>query len=113
MNEVLKRLPIFKNLGQNELASLAERAIRKRFPKESIIVQEDDVGDSLMVILTGRVKVVLNSEEGKEIILSILKDGDFFGEMSLLDGEPRSATVIAMEDSTFLVIQRNDFLYQI
>ncbi len=113
MNEVLKRLPIFKNLGQAELTSLAERAIRKRFPKDSIIVQEDDVGDSLMVILTGRVKVVLNSEEGKEIILSILKDGDFFGEMSLLDGEPRSATVIAMEDSTFLVIQRNDFLYQI
>jgi CRP/FNR family transcriptional regulator/CRP/FNR family cyclic AMP-dependent transcriptional regulator len=113
MIEVIKRLPIFKSLGEKELSIIAERAIRKRFSKESIIVQEDDRGDSLMVILSGRVKVVLHSEEGKEIILSILKDGDFFGEMSLLDGEPRSATVIAMEDSTLLIIQRNDFLYQI
>jgi CRP/FNR family cyclic AMP-dependent transcriptional regulator len=113
MIEVLKRLPIFKNLAESELSILANRAIRKRFPKESIIVQEDDEGDSLMIILSGRVKVVLNSEEGKEIILSILRDGDFFGEMSLLDGEPRSATVIAMEDSTLMIIQRNDFLYQI
>ncbi len=113
MIEVIKRLPIFKSLGDKELSIIAERAIRKRFSKESIIVQEDDRGDSLMVILSGRVKVVLHSEEGKEIILSILKDGDFFGEMSLLDGEPRSATVIAMEDSTLLIIQRNDFLYQI
>ena len=113
MIEVIKRLPIFKGLGEKELTVLAERAIRKRFPKESIIVQEDDEGDSLMVILSGRVKVVLHSEEGKEIILSILKDGDFFGEMSLLDGQPRSATVVAMEDSTLLIIQRNDFLYQI
>ena len=55
----------------------------------------------------------LLSEGGKEIILSILGDGDFFGEMSLLDGEPRSATVIAMKDSTMLVIQRNDFLKQL
>jgi CRP/FNR family cyclic AMP-dependent transcriptional regulator len=113
MLEVIKRLPIFKGLGEKELAVLTERAIRKRFLKDSIIVQEADEGDSLMVILSGRVKVVLHSEEGKEIILSILKDGDFFGEMSLLDGEPRSATVIAMEDSTLLIIQRNDFLYQI
>jgi CRP/FNR family cyclic AMP-dependent transcriptional regulator len=113
MLDVIKRLPIFKGLGEKDLAVLGERAIRKRFPKDSIIVQEADEGDSLMVILSGRVKVVLHSEEGKEIILSILKDGDFFGEMSLLDGEPRSATVIAMEDSTLLIIQRNDFLYQI
>lgn len=111
--EVLKKIPIFKNLGEEELKSIAERAIRKKFPKESIIVQESDEGDSLMIILSGQVKVVLISEDGKEIILSILKEGDFVGEMSLLDGEPRSATVIAMSDSTLLIIQRNAFLKQV
>ena len=108
----IKRIPIFRKLGERELLSLAEQAIRKRFTKDSLIVQESDVGDSLMAILSGRMKVVLLSEGGKEIILSVLKDGDFFGEMSLLDGEPRSATVIAMEDSTLLIIQRQEFLRQ-
>ena len=82
---VLKNIPIFKNLSEDELKSIAERAIRKKFPRDSIIVQEADEGDSLMIILSGQVKVVLISEDGKEIILSILKEGDFVGEMSLLD----------------------------
>jgi len=111
--EVLKKIPIFGGLADTELLPLAERAIRKSFPKDSIIVQEAEEGDSLMVIVSGQVKVVLISEDGKEIILSMLKDGDFVGEMSLFDGEPRSASVIAMKDTTILIIQRNVFLKQI
>ncbi len=111
--DVLRQIPIFSKLGDEELKTISDTAIRKKYSKESIIVHEEDEGNSLMFILSGRVKVVLLSEGGKEIILSILGDGDFFGEMSLLDGEPRSATVIAMKDSTMLVIQRNDFLKQL
>jgi CRP-like cAMP-binding protein len=110
---VLKRIPIFASMGQEELSGLAEKAIRKKFSRETIIVSEGDDGDSLMIILSGQVKVTLLSEDGKEIILSILREGDFFGEMSLLDGEPRSATVIAMKESTLLIIQRQNFLKQI
>jgi CRP-like cAMP-binding protein len=111
--EVLKHIPIFQNLKDEELKSLAEKALRKKYPKDSIVFQESDEGDSLMVILSGQVKVVLISRDGKEIILSILKGGDFVGEMSLLDGEPRSATVIAMKESELLIIQRNVFLKQV
>ncbi|MBN1880588.1 MAG: Crp/Fnr family transcriptional regulator [Deltaproteobacteria bacterium] len=110
---VLKQIPIFANMGQDELSGLAEKAIRKKFKRDTIIVSEGDDGDSLMIILSGQVKVTLLSEDGKEIILSILREGDFFGEMSLLDGEPRSATVIAMKESTLLIIQRQNFLKQI
>jgi CRP-like cAMP-binding protein len=110
---VLKKIPIFANMGQDELSGLAEKAIRKKFSRDTIIVSEGDDGDSLMIIVSGQVKVTLLSEDGKEIILSILRQGDFFGEMSLLDGEPRSATVIAMKDSTLLIIQRQNFLKQI
>jgi len=110
---VLKRIPIFANMGQEELSGLAEKAIRKKFSRDTIIVSEGDDGDSLMIILSGQVKVTLLSEDGKEIILSILREGDFFGEMSLLDGEPRSATVIAMKESSLLIIQRQNFLKQI
>src|SRR3989442_2118021 len=70
---------------------------------------EDDPGDALYVVATGQVKVVLIGEDGREVILSVLGEGDFFGEMSLIDEEPRSAHVIAMEDSNLLVIRREDF----
>jgi len=106
----LKSIPIFHKLGDEELKSIGERAIQKKYSKDSLIVHEDDEGNSLMLIMSGKVKVALLSESGKEIILSILGNGDFFGEMSLLDGKPRSATVIAMKNSTMLIIQRNDFL---
>src|SRR5437660_11243903 len=70
---------------------------------------EDGPGDALYVVAKGQVKVVLIGEDGREVILSVLGEGDFFGEMSLIDEEPRSAHVIAMEDSNLLVIRREDF----
>ena len=78
---VLRQIPIFSKLGDEELMTIGDTAIRKKYTKDSIIVHEEDEGNSLMFILSGRVKVVLLSESGKEIILSILGDGDFFGEL--------------------------------
>jgi len=80
-----------------------------RTPKNSVILFEDDPGDALYVVAKGQVKVVLIGEDGREVILSVLGEGEFFGEMALIDDEPRSAHVIAMEDSTLYVLRREDF----
>jgi CRP/FNR family transcriptional regulator/CRP/FNR family cyclic AMP-dependent transcriptional regulator len=85
--------------------------IEKGYKKgEIILMEDDDSSQSLFIIAKGEVKVVLTAEDGREAILASLKEGDFFGEMSLLDGEPRSATVRAVEDSRLLTIRREDFL---
>src|SRR5207247_954755 len=81
----------------------------RAYPKNSVILFEDDPGDALYVVAKGQVKVVLIGEDGREVILSVLGEGEFFGEMALIDDEPRSAHVIAMEDSTLYVLRREDF----
>jgi CRP-like cAMP-binding protein len=84
-------------------------ARERTYPKNSVILFEDDPGDALFVVAEGQVKVVLIGEDGREVILSVLGEGEFFGEMALIDDEPRSAHVIAMEDSTLVVLRREDF----
>jgi len=109
----LKRVPLFSDLSAAELARFAEVTREREYPKNSVILFEDDPGDALYVVSGGQVKVVLIGEDGREVILSVLNDGDFFGEMSLIDDEPRSAHVIAMRDSRLLVLRRDDFQQQI
>jgi CRP-like cAMP-binding protein len=88
---------------------MAQLARQRKYPKGSVILFEDDPGDALFVVIVGQVKVVLIGEDGREVILATLADGDFFGEMSLIDDQPRSAHVIAMENSNLLVLRRDDF----
>ncbi len=107
--DVLKRVPLFSDLAEAELARFAEVTREREYPKNSVILFEDDPGDALYIVSSGQVKVVLIGEDGREVILSVLGDGDFFGEMSLIDDEPRSAHVIAMKDSHLLVLRRDDF----
>ena len=107
--EVLKRVPLFESLPEVELAHFAELTREKTYPKGSVILFENDRGDSLYLVASGQVKVVLIGEDGREVILSALGPGSFFGEMALIDDAPRSAHVIAMEDSTLLVLRREDF----
>jgi len=109
----LKRVPLFSDLSEAELARFAEVAREREYPKNSVILFEDDPGDALYIVSGGQVKVVLIGEDGREVILSVLSDGDIFGEMSLIDDEPRSAHVIAMRDSRLLVLRRDDFQQQI
>lgn len=106
---VLQKVPLFSQLAPPELDRVAEITRERSYPRNSVILFEDDPGDALYVVATGQVKVVLIGEDGREVILSVLGEGDFFGEMSLIDEEPRSAHVIAMEDSNLLVIRREDF----
>lgn len=106
--DFLSTVPLFKSLGA-EVANFALMAREKSYPKGSVILFEDDPGDSLFVVREGRVKVVLVAEDGREVILGILGVGEHFGELSLIDDQPRSAHVVAMEDSTLLVLRRDDF----
>ncbi len=107
--EFLATVPLFKGLAALELDRFAELLREKSYPKGSVILFEDDPGDSLFIVREGRVKVVLVAEDGREVILGLLGVGEHFGELSLIDDQPRSAHVIAMEESALLVLRRDDF----
>jgi len=106
---ILLKVPLFSQLEPAELERVTEISRERTYPRNSVILFEDDPGDALYVVAEGQVKVVLIGEDGREVILSVLGEGEFFGEMALIDDEPRSAHVIAMEDSTLLVLRREDF----
>lgn len=110
--DFLKSVPIFSDLQDDALEKLSKSGAVKSFNKDSIILSEEEAGSALFVIVSGKVKVSRSSKDelDKEVILAILNPSDFFGEMALLDGLTRSATVTAMENSKVFIIQRNDFL---
>jgi CRP-like cAMP-binding protein len=107
--DFLSTVPLLSRIDRAELQKFAEVTREKQYPKGSVILFEDDPGDSLFLVREGRVKVVLVGEDGREVILGVLGVGDHFGELSLIDDQPRSAHVIAMEDSSLLVLRREDF----
>ena len=108
--ELFRRVPLFSGLEDDDLQSLISATTRRKFPKEGVVFFEHDLGDALFMIVSGRVKVTILSDDGRETILAVLSDDDFFGEMSLLDNEPRSATAIAMQDTEMVVLRQRDFL---
>lgn len=107
--ELLRNVPIFSELTEPDVATLARVATRRRYPKDTVVFFENEEGDFFFMILEGRIKVTILGDDGREIILSVLGAGDFFGEMALLDNEPRSATAIAIEESELLSLHRTDF----
>jgi CRP/FNR family cyclic AMP-dependent transcriptional regulator len=109
VTDILRKVPLFGQLAAPDLDRVAAISRERSYPRNSVILFEDDPGDALYVIAQGQVKVVLIGEDGREVILSVMGEGEFFGEMALIDDEPRSAHVIAMEDSALLVIRREDF----
>lgn len=106
----LRNVSIFEELPERDLAKIASLGTRKTFLKGSVILMEDEIGSALFIIIDGKVKVSRLDETGREVILSILGPGEVFGEMSLLDGMKRSATVSALTDTEVLIIYRDDFL---
>ncbi|MBI3179504.1 MAG: Crp/Fnr family transcriptional regulator, partial [Deltaproteobacteria bacterium] len=108
--DLLAKVSIFGGLDAETLARLGERLKPVDFAKDALIVGQSDQGDALFIIERGRVKVVLYGDSGREVILTMFRPGDFFGEMSLLDGQPRSANVMAVEDTRALVLSRQDFV---
>ncbi|MEL6341390.1 MAG: Crp/Fnr family transcriptional regulator [Myxococcota bacterium] len=107
--ELLKRVSFFEGLDAVMLSELSSCLKPMDFAKDALVVSQDDPGDTMFIIERGRVKVVLYGETGREMILSMFRAGDVVGEMSLLDGQPRSANVIAVEESRLLSLSRRDF----
>jgi len=110
VDQLKQRSALFSSLDDADLEAVLALAHEERHPARHAIFHEGDPGDRLLVLLEGRVKVSLTSAEGKEAILSLPEPGQLIGEMSLLDGGSRSATVTTMAPSRFLVIWRKDFL---
>ena len=107
---LLQSVPIFSDLSASDLNKIAERMVLRAFTKGQMILLEDDLGQTFFVIGGGSVKITRLSDDGREVILAMLGESDFFGEMSLLDGAGRSANVVALEASEVLTLARNDFL---
>jgi CRP/FNR family cyclic AMP-dependent transcriptional regulator len=107
--ELLRTVPLFSELSEEAISSLSHLATRRRYPKDTVVFFENEEGDTLFMILEGRIKVTILGDDGREIILTMLSPGDLFGEMALLDNEPRSATAIAVEESELLSLHRTDF----
>jgi CRP/FNR family transcriptional regulator, cyclic AMP receptor protein len=109
----LQRVRIFADLQTADLALLARRVRLRRCPRGSFILQQDEPGSIAFFIVSGSVDVLLESDDGRQFVVARLGAGDHFGEMSLLDEEPRSATVVATEDTDVFLLQREDFLREL
>lgn len=109
-SEFLAYVPIFSDIPLDTIEKIEKIGTRKNYLKNDVILMEDEVGTALFVIVSGKVKVARTSTDGREVILTILSESDFFGEMAILDGQTRSATVVAIEDTELFLIQRNDFI---
>ena len=108
--ELLQSVSIFWDVNENDLGHIADKMVAKHFENGNYIFLEDSEGEQCFFVLEGSVKVTRLSKDGREVILAMLNEGDFFGEMSLLDGESRSANVIALEKTKVLTLDRNDFI---
>lgn len=106
----LKSIPIFSGLDQDSLDTIERLLTKKHYKKNNLIIFEDDRGLNLFIISKGRVKISRISDEGGEAILAILGEGEFFGELSVIDGLSRSATVTSLDDVELLVMKREDFI---
>jgi len=107
--DALRTLPIFESLAIERLVPIARVAVARKMPRGTTILRAGDRTDYVYLILSGNLKVLVSDEEGREVILSNLGPGEFFGEMGVLDDNPRSATVLAVSACELVVIAKADF----
>ena len=105
----MARSPLFQGIEPDELTRIAEAMIRRRYRRHEVIFHEGDPGDSLHVVVAGRVKITRQSADGEEAIVATLGPGDSFGELVLLDGATRSATATAMDPTETVTLSRGAF----
>jgi CRP/FNR family transcriptional regulator, cyclic AMP receptor protein len=105
----LRAVPLFSKLRDTDLELLSGLLTPRDYPRNRVVRFSHDPCDAFYVVLSGQIKVMLIAEDGREVVLSLLRQNDFFGETALMDDEPYSASAIAMEDSKLLVLKRDDF----
>lgn len=108
--QLLADVPLFSTLDNREQEELYSRLRRRRYRKGDMVFLRGDPGRDLFLVESGAVKICLTTADGKELTLALLGAGEFFGELALLDGEPRSSDAVVMEPSQFLLLERSDFL---
>ena len=106
----LRNVPIFSDLTDLDLKRIASKMVPREYEKGQMIILEESQGETFFIITNGAVKVTRLSDDGREVILAILGESDFFGEMSLLDGAGRSANIVANEKAQMLTLSRRNFL---
>ena len=104
---LLHNVPLFAGLNEQQLGVLARAIVRKSVGRNVEIIGAGDPTDSLYIVISGRLKVLMGDEQGREVILSILGPGEFFGELALLSPAPRSATAAAIEAAQTLSVTRS------
>ena len=105
----LSHISIFEGLPEAELSALQELCITRTYPKNTGIINEGDQANAMFICTSGKVKVYVSDENGKEFVLNSMGPGEYFGELSLLDDETRSASVITTDKSTFSILYKDDF----
>lgn len=110
---ILAQVALFSGLGAEGLRELAAVARKRTFRPNEVIFHRDDPGQVLYVIHEGKVKIYITSPDGQEVSLAVFGPGDYFGELALLDGQPRSASAIAIEPVEAFALQRNDFIHAV
>lgn len=106
----VKKVELFRYLTDSQIERLFRNCIIKHCKKNDTVFYQSDTSTDLYIILQGAVKAMLIDKDCNEFVLATMSDGDFFGEMSLLDGQPRSATIVALQDCSFAVLKREHFL---
>lgn len=106
---MLQNLSLFKGVPPQYLVELEKLSVTRKYPKNTILVTEGDESNHLYIIKSGKVSVYLSDEEGRQVILNYMQEGEYFGELALLDGEPRSASVVTVTACEFVVISRAGF----
>ena len=109
MGEALAAVPLFGGLDEEGLANLLRGMRIRRFRRNETVFHLGDPGDALFIVMSGSIKITLPADSGDEAILATLRPGDFFGELALLDGAPRSATAIAIEPTETYILPRDRF----
>ncbi len=107
---IFEQHPFFSGLSRPDLEKIVRHARLVAYAKGRAIFRKGDPGHGLLAVVRGSVKISLPSHEGREVVLSLMRDGDIFGEIALLDGQPRSADAVAIADSEVLVLDRRDVL---
>ncbi len=107
---MLENVPLFSGLSEVALSEIEQHSSVKSFNKNAIVINQDDETYSLYVILSGAVKVFISAEDGREAVLNHQTAGDYFGDLALIDKQPRVASVMTTEPSRFMIISREDFM---
>lgn len=107
--DLIRRVPLFSMLTNEQAQTIADGVVKRRYRRGEIIVEQGRKSDALFILLSGRARVITSDARGREVILAVLEAGDYLGEMSLIDGEPHSATVRAEVQTDVLVLGRTEF----